>query len=100
MGYAIKPFALAIRLFANMTGGHLVIAVLLSFVPLVIKVMGPLGGGAISLGALGGMLVINMLEILVAFIQAFIFAFLTCLFLGQLVVHEHAEHAAEAAAAH
>lgn len=96
MGYAIKPFALAIRLFANMTGGHLVIAVLLSFVPLVIALMGPLGGGAVSLGAMLGMLVINMLELLVAFIQAFIFTFLTCLFLGQLIVHEHEEHAQHA----
>jgi len=88
MGTLIKPFALAIRLFANMTGGHLVIAVLLSFVGPVIQTLGT-GGFAVAgisiLGAAG----INFLELLVAFIQAYIFTFLTCLFLGQLVVHEH-----------
>lgn len=88
MGTLIKPFALAIRLFANMTGGHLVIAVLLSFVGPVIKALGGAGfavAGVSILGAAG----INFLEILVGFIQAYIFTFLTCLFLGQLVVHEH-----------
>lgn len=90
-GYAIKPFALAIRLFANMTGGHLVIAVLLGFVKTAYDAMGP--GGAIGLGipSVLGATGINLLEVLVAFIQAYIFTFLTCLFLGQLVVHEHEE---------
>lgn len=91
MGTLIKPFALAIRLFANMTGGHLVIAVLLSFVKLALDSLGTAGlpvAGIATLGAIG----INFLEVLVAFIQAYIFTFLTCLFLGQLVVHEHEEH--------
>lgn len=91
MGMLIKPFALAIRLFANMTGGHLVIAVLLSFIGPVIQALGAGGvpvAGLSILGAAG----INFLEILVALIQAYIFTFLTCLFLGQLVVHEHDEH--------
>ncbi len=92
-GYLIKPFALAIRLFANMTGGHLVIAVLLGFVPAVLQAMGPVGGGAVSLVSILGATGINLLEVLVGFIQAYIFTFLTCLFLGQLIVHEHEEHA-------
>lgn len=98
MGTLIKPFALAIRLFANMTGGHLVIAVLLSFVGPVIQALGNAGlpvAGISILGAAG----INFLEILVAFIQAYIFTFLTCLFLGQLVVHEQDEHHEEPVAA-
>ena len=89
IGTLIKPFALAIRLFANMTGGHLVIAVLLSFVGPLVQMTGP-GKGLLILPLLGAV-AINMLEILVAFIQAFIFTFLTCLFLAQLVVHEHEE---------
>jgi F-type H+-transporting ATPase subunit a len=92
MGYAIKPFALAIRLFANMTGGHLVIAVLLSFVPAAFKGMGLGGGAAISVISIGGAIAINFLELLVACIQAYIFTFLTCLFLAQLVVHAHHDH--------
>jgi len=91
MGTFIKPFALAIRLFANMTGGHLVIAVFLSFIGPMIAAMGPKGYGFAVIPMLGAM-AINMLEILVALIQAYIFTFLTCLFLGQLVVHEHEEH--------
>jgi len=99
LGTFIKPFALAIRLFANMTGGHLVIAVLLSFVMMAIKGLGVGAGGPIAVLAMAGALAINFLELLVAVVQAYIFTFLTCLFLGQLVVHEgeheprHAGHA-------
>ena len=91
MGMFVKPFALALRLFANMTGGHIIIAVLLSFVVSLIQNLGGAGYGLALLPVLGAT-VINMLEILVAFIQAYIFTFLTCLFLGQLVIHEHEEH--------
>ena len=90
IGTFIKPFALAIRLFANMTGGHLVLAVLLSFVGPLYEMAGA-GKGMMIIPILGAV-AINMLEILVALIQAYIFTFLTCLFLGQLVVHEHEEH--------
>jgi len=101
MGTLIKPFALAIRLFANMTGGHLVIAVLLSFVGPVVQALGTSGGLPVAAISILGAAAINFLEILVAMIQAYIFTFLTCLFLGQLVVHEHDEHEGghEAAAA-
>jgi F-type H+-transporting ATPase subunit a len=91
LGMVVKPVALSLRLFANMTGGHIIIAVLLSFVPALIQGLGPAGYGLALLPLLGGV-AINVLEILVAFIQAFIFTFLTTLFLGQLVVHEHEEH--------
>ncbi len=91
LGYLIKPFALAIRLFANMTGGHLVLAVLLSFVPALIEGLGVFGYPLAVIPILGAT-GINLLEVLVAFIQAYIFTFLTCLFLGQLVVHDHGDH--------
>lgn len=90
LGMFVKPFALALRLFANMTGGHIIIAVLLSFVVSLIQALGGVGYGMAVIPLLGSV-VINLLEILVAFIQAYIFMFLTCLFLGQLVVHHH-EH--------
>lgn len=95
IGHVVKPCALAIRLFANMTGGHLLVAVLLSFVPAAIEHLGFLGGGGVSLVAMLGAVAINALEILVSFIQAYIFTFLTCLFLGQLVVHHHDGHEEE-----
>lgn len=93
LGMVVKPVALALRLFANMTGGHIIIAVLLSFVAALTDPANQLGGAGYGLAVIPivGGIVINILEIMVAFIQAFIFTFLTCLFLGQLVVHEH-EH--------
>ena len=91
LGYLIKPFALAIRLFANMTGGHLVLAVLLSFVPALLEGLG-VAGYPLAIIPLLGATGINLLEVLVACIQAYIFTFLTCLFLGQLVVHDHGDH--------
>ncbi len=93
LGMFVKPFALALRLFANMTGGHIIIAVLLSFVVSLIQALGGVGYGLAVIPLLGSA-VINLLEILVAFIQAYLFTFLTCLFLGQLVVHHH-EHGEE-----
>jgi len=100
LGYLIKPFALAIRLFANMTGGHLVLAVLLSFVGALIEKSAFLV--PLTVLPLLGAMAINLLEILVGFVQAYIFTFLTCLFLGQLIVHEHAheEEHGPAATAH
>lgn len=89
-GIFVKPFALALRLFANMSGGHILLAVLFSFVPALIKNLGGVGYGVAILPLLGGV-GIMLLEILVAFLQAFIFTFLTGLFLGQLVHHDH-EH--------
>ncbi len=91
IGMFVKPVALMLRLFANMTGGHIVLAVFLGLVGTLVGELGALGAGIGVIPFLGA-LAINMLEVLVAFIQAYIFTFLTCLFLGQLVVHEHDEH--------
>lgn len=93
IGTFVKPFALALRLFANMTGGHIIIAVLLGFIPALIQWNGTWGTG-LAIIPLIGTTAINVLEILVAFIQAYIFTFLTCVFLGQLIVHDedHGEH--------
>jgi F-type H+-transporting ATPase subunit a len=92
MGMIVKPVALALRLFANMSGGHIIIAVLLSFVVQLALNLGGITGHALAIVPLLGSTAIFLLEILVGFIQAYIFTFLTCLFLGQLVIHEHDEH--------
>lgn len=88
----VKPFALAVRLFANMTGGHIMLAVLFSFVPMLIQGLGGVGYPTAVLPLLGS-IGLSLLEVLVAVIQAFIFTFLTGLFLAQLVVHDHEEEA-------
>lgn len=106
LGLGAKIFALAVRLFANMLAGHILLAVLLSFIGAAGAAFGgwSLGYAGISLVSLLGSVAINMLEIFVAFLQAFIFTFLTSLFIGQAVNIDHhgeeheegGEHAAHA----
>lgn len=91
LGLVIKPFALALRLFANMTGGHVLLAALFGFVYSLLNAFNPVVGGGLALIPLLGAVAIYLLEVLVGFLQAFIFAFLTGLFLSQLVVH-HGDH--------
>jgi len=92
LGTFVKPFALAMRLFANMTGGHIVVAVMFMFVKML--VVGLQGVGYIvSILPIGAVIGIYFLEVLVAFIQAFVFVFLVALFLGQLIHHEDHDHA-------
>jgi F-type H+-transporting ATPase subunit a len=92
IGTLVKPFALALRLFANMTGGHIIVATLLGFFVQLSQWKAGVGH-AMALIPLLGTIAVYMLELLVAFIQAYIFTFLSCLFLSQLVVHHgHDEH--------
>ncbi len=90
MGIFTKPFALIIRLFANMISGHIII---LSFIILIFifgAMSSGLGWGTSPLFVLFSVF-IYLLEILVAFIQAFIFANLTAVFIGQAFEggHDH-----------
>ena len=84
LGLFTKPFALCIRLFANMTGGHLVIVSLLGLIFLFRSYFIVPVPIAFVLG-------INMLELLVAFLQAYIFTMLTSLFMGLGIQAGHAE---------
>jgi F-type H+-transporting ATPase subunit a len=91
MGLFTKPFALIIRLFANMISGHIII---LSFICLIFifgAMNTALGWGTSPFFVLL-VVFIYMIEILVAFIQAFIFANLTAVFVGMAFEGEH-EHA-------
>ncbi len=73
-----KPFALAVRLFANITAGHIVVLSLIALIFI-------LGSYAASAVAVPLALFINILELLVAFLQAFVFTLLSALFIGQAV---------------
>jgi F-type H+-transporting ATPase subunit a len=86
--------ALAIRLFANMFAGHTLMAVLLSFGVMAGKAgMGTLGIASVSLVSGGAAVLIMFLELFVAFLQAFIFMFLTAVFISLLSHHDEAhEH--------
>jgi len=76
-----RPFALMIRLFANMLAGHMVIASLLLLIPLMAGINFAFGVGMVPISLVLA-LFIMMLEILVAFIQAYIFTLLTAIFIG------------------
>jgi F-type H+-transporting ATPase subunit a len=92
IGALVKPFALAIRLFANMTGGHIVLAVLMGFAVTGIRAAmdhGTYGMLGVTVASVLGALAINLLELFVAFLQAYIFTFLTALFLGAAIHPEH-----------
>ena len=100
IGLIARIFALAIRLFANMIAGHILIAVLLSFILSAGAASAAMGLG-VAVPVVLGSVAITMLELFVAFLQAFIFTFLTALFIGQSVVFhhdDHGEHHAEAGA--
>lgn len=96
VGLVAKIFALAVRLFANMMAGHILLAVLVSFILAAGTAMGTFGGLAVALPVVLASVAIMLLEIFVAFLQAFIFTFLTTLFLGMSVVFHHDDHGAEA----
>ncbi len=94
IGLFAKTFALAVRLFANMIAGHILLAVLLSFIGMAGANSAGLGF-AIAVPVVLGSVAINMLELFVAFLQAFIFTFLTVIFISQAVVIHHDEHGHE-----
>lgn len=87
----IKPFALIIRLFANMVAGHIIIICLISLIFIFGELNTFAGWGASPL-AIGFTVFIYLIEVLVAFLQAFIFTMLTAVFIGQAIEGGHDEH--------
>lgn len=88
IGKFTKPFALAIRLFANMTAGHIVVLALIGlffgFVGQTLTI-----GSVVGIAPLLMAVAIMMLELFVAFLQAFIFALLASVFIGQIREAHH-----------
>ncbi|GAA4797494.1 F0F1 ATP synthase subunit A [Olivibacter ginsenosidimutans] len=83
-GIFTKPFALMIRLFANITGGHILVLCILCLV----FIFRSLAVGPVSVVFV---LFISIIELLVAFIQAFIFTILSAVFIG-MAIEEHVDH--------
>lgn len=88
VGLAAKTFALAVRLFANMVAGHILLAVFLSFIAMAGASSAALGM-AVALPVVLASAAFYFLELFVAFLQAFIFTFLTAVFIGQAVLIPH-----------
>jgi F-type H+-transporting ATPase subunit a len=82
----IKSGVLAIRLFANMFAGHMVLASILLFI--VAARESPLWG-VVTVASVLGVIALSLLELFVAFLQAYIFTFLTALFIGMAVNPQH-----------
>ena len=89
VGLFTKPFALTVRLFANMTAGHAIVAVLFGFLMGIAHYSNAIIGGASTLAAFAFILFIMLFETLVALIQAYIFTVLTAIFVSMAVSEEH-----------
>ncbi len=89
ISFLSRPLSLAMRLFANMLGGHVALKVFAGFVPSLVAALS--GIGVVMAGALVMPMVIGVtaLEFLVAFLQAYVFAMLTCVYLNDALGHGH-----------
>jgi len=86
VGKLVKPFALCVRLFGNMTAGHFVILTLFGLIFLAGNL--PWLRWGIGVGAAGFVLIVMLLELIVAFVQAYVFTLITAVLIG-VTVHEH-----------
>src|SRR5262249_11889998 len=87
-GHFIKTFVLAVRLYANIFAGHTVLAVILYFVVMAKNTHSALFW-TIGFGSSLFIVALSFLELLIAFLQAYVFVFLTSLFLGMTLHPEH-----------
>jgi F-type H+-transporting ATPase subunit a len=88
MGMLVRPFALTMRLAANMTGGHIAILAILSFVFIFNQQFGAAAGMGVGLFSLTLAALISALEIIVVLVQAYVFTLLSAVFIG-MAIHAH-----------
>jgi F-type H+-transporting ATPase subunit a len=88
IGIFTKPFALTVRLFANITAGHIIILSLLSLI-FIFKSM------IVGVVSAGFAIALTFLELLVALLQAYIFTLLSAMYIGGAVAEHHHEHGEE-----
>jgi F-type H+-transporting ATPase subunit a len=87
LGLFIKHGVLAIRLLANMMAGHVVLSVVMAFIA-ASAAAGSVVWGGVTISSVLGATALSLLELFVAFLQAYIFTFLSALFIGA-AVHPH-----------
>jgi len=88
IGMFVRPFALTMRLAANMTGGHIAILAILSFVFIFAEQFSPAAGMGVGVFSLATAVAISVLEVIVVFVQAYVFTLLTAVFIG-MAIHAH-----------
>ena len=88
LSFFLRPVSHSVRLFANMLAGHIALKVFASFIPLLVAALGFIGwiGGVLPLGMV---IALSALELLVAFLQAYVFAILTCIYLNDAIHPGH-----------
>lgn len=90
IGIFTKPFVLMVRLFANITAGHIIALGVVALI-FIFGGMAPALGYGVSIVSLVFYVFMGLLEVIVAFIQAFVFTLLTALFTGMAMGEDHAE---------
>lgn len=88
VGCFIKPFVLAVRLFANITAGHIVVLGFICMI-FILGEMSAAAGGAMSVLSLLLAIFADVLEVLVAYIQAYVFTLLSAIYFGMAAKEEH-----------
>jgi F-type H+-transporting ATPase subunit a len=88
-GVITKPFVLMIRLFANMLAGHLIITVFLSLIFIFSNMLGAAAGYAVSPISVAFSVFIMLLDVLVSFIQAYVFTLLSAVYFGMATAEHH-----------
>lgn len=89
LGVFTKPFALMIRLFANILAGHMIILVLMGLIFIFYITLGPIAASGVSIISIAFSIFMLLLDVLVAFIQAYVFTMLSALFIGMGKAEHH-----------
>jgi len=89
VGLFTKPFVLMIRLFANMLAGHLIVTVFISLIFIFSNALGFVAGWGMSPIAVMFSVFIKLLDVLVSFIQAYVFTLLSALYFGMATAENH-----------
>ena len=95
LGALIKPFSLTVRLGANMTAGHILLGVVIGFVAMATAAAGAIGTVGVGIPTVLAGICLTCLELFVAVLQAYLFTFLTTLFIAQVVTHHDDSHGHE-----
>lgn len=92
-GFIIKPVVLTLRLFANITAGHIIALAFISLIFIFKNTFGDIGGYGIATVSVPFVVAMSLLECLVAFLQAYVFTLLTSIYIGAAMEEHHHEEA-------
>jgi len=89
VGILTKPFALMMRLFANMLAGHMIVLVLTGLIFIFTAIMGVAVGAGVAVISMAFAVFMIMIDVLVCFIQAYVFTMLSAIFIGMARIEPH-----------